>query len=296
MGHSSSKHASVDANTIQPAPAPISHEDAEKAIKIAADSLHLRLSTEEAASLKARLDQLDVPSEIRTPDELYDFLNKLGFFETEFYRNIVKTGVTLAETGGQLVKQMATNDEMKKLSSKLLFEEFDIDHNHVLDPNELMRGLLIYAVKSTDELIKLKFTSYDADNSGFLTKDEIHHLLNNYSLQTIKMLKITILIATEYAMDECGDSERLKTKYRKKIRPILEEFEKEALKSMNSHLDQIQMHWIEITDSNHDGKISIEEFKTAFDDANTQKMTDFVGSFFKDLLTKYLMKSLMSFY
>lgn len=294
MGHSHSHPQSTVATDVTSA-SPLSHEDAKIAFEKVAESLHLRLSTEEAASLKNRLGQMDVPSVIKTSNQLCDFLNQLKFFETEFFRNIVKTGVTLADTGGQLLHEIATNDEMKKVTSQLLFEEFDTDHNNSIDPNELMKGLLIYAVKSTDEMIKMRFVAFDEDNSGYLIKEEIHHLLNVFAIQSIKMLKITILVATEYAMEECRDSPETRKKYRAKIRPILEEFEREALKSMTKHMNQIQTRWTEITDTNHDGKISLDEFKQAFDEANTQQMTDFIGSFFQKPLKKYLFKAMMSF-
>ena len=272
---------------------PLSPEELKQTVITAIDELHLRLSSSDVTSLKTRLT--DVPQEIYTTDELHTFLVSIQFFETEYFKYLVKTGITIAETGGRLMQQVATDPDLEKTVSEILFTEFNSDHNDHLDANELIRGLLIYAVKSTTELIQLRFHAYDKDNSNTLTSTEIRALLQNHIAETVKMLKISIKIAAEYAMDQCDDSEKKRIKYRKKISTVLDKFDVDCHTEMLNHYDQIQSKWLELIDVDHDGVISFEEFQKAFDDKITLQMTDFMKTIVQPKFIEYFMECMTCF-
>ena len=58
-----------------------------------------------------------------------------------------------------------------------VFRTFDIDNNNVVDFKEFILGLCISG--STDPNMKLKwaFKMYDIDKNGFITQDEMNHIL-----------------------------------------------------------------------------------------------------------------------
>ena len=58
-----------------------------------------------------------------------------------------------------------------------VFRTFDIDNNNVVDFKEFILGLCVSG--STDPNIKLKwaFKMYDIDENGFITQDEMNHIL-----------------------------------------------------------------------------------------------------------------------
>ncbi len=66
-----------------------------------------------------------------------------------------------------------------------LFNIIDINHNGLIDIEELVFGLLTFAEGTPDDKIKAAFILFDTDDSMTLDRSE----LTNYFRYTLKMLK-----------------------------------------------------------------------------------------------------------
>eukprot|EP00931_Biecheleriopsis_adriatica_P006145 TRINITY_DN10759_c0_g1_i2.p1 TRINITY_DN10759_c0_g1~~TRINITY_DN10759_c0_g1_i2.p1 ORF type:complete len:376 (+),score=73.57 TRINITY_DN10759_c0_g1_i2:87-1130(+) len=122
-------------------------------------------------------------------------------------------------------------DEVKNA----VFDLFDRDANHVVDMMELICGISLLCSGTEDEKIHAVFNVFDENGDGFISMDEMYKFLTS-------VFKVVLTPVVMNAMNSMGVSVE----------------SAEDLASVTS------LECFKTADLNHDGKLSVEEFKTWF--------------------------------
>ncbi|GAM21831.1 hypothetical protein SAMD00019534_050060 [Acytostelium subglobosum LB1] len=95
----------------------------------------------------------------------------------------------------------ASDNNGRDVLVQQLFKVFDKDKDGSLDFSELMSGLCILAKGTSEERLKLYFSFFDSDNSGFVSKEEMKLML-----QTVyEKIELDPLAVTQYTIEEYVD-------------------------------------------------------------------------------------------
>jgi len=116
-----------------------------------------------------------------------------------------------------------------------LFTLLDANNDGVVDFHEFITGLSLLCKGSADEKLALCFRAYDLDNNGFISKDELAHMLKQAWVSGVKALNATT-VHQELDMAE------------------LERFAEQTARNWADSA-------FENLDANGDGKLSFDEFK-----------------------------------
>lgn len=116
-----------------------------------------------------------------------------------------------------------------------VFDLFDRDDNHVVDLMELICGISLLCGGSEDEKIKAVFDVFDVNQDGVISMDEMYNFLTS----VFKVVLTPAVISAMHSMGVDVDSP-------------------EDLASVTA------LECFKSADLNHDGKLSLEEFKVWF--------------------------------
>eukprot|EP01132_Coremiostelium_polycephalum_P006139 gene6139-7648_t len=94
-----------------------------------------------------------------------------------------------------------TTGNPKELVIKQLFKAFDKNKDGTLDFTELMSGLCILAKGTSEERLKLYFSFFDTNNTGYVTKEEMKLMLQH----VYDKIEMDPLAVTQYTIEDYVD-------------------------------------------------------------------------------------------
>lgn len=161
-------------------------------------------------------------------------------------------------------------NETENNSAKLEQAEVEIDHNPLIDPQEVI----------VPQLVKPEITPVQIESTEPLKAEEVEHFdLNNE--EQLENERVIPLSKSEQTFVDFSTESAAESKYLKTIKKALKENENEALSSVNTNLIQNankDLHFSE--NSNEESPVAdsyVEEFKTGAVNENEFNFTDFEG-------------------
>ncbi|CAE7244604.1 unnamed protein product, partial [Symbiodinium necroappetens] len=116
-----------------------------------------------------------------------------------------------------------------------VFDLFDRDDNNIVDMMELVCGISLLCKGSEEDKIQAVFKVFDENDDGFISMDEMYKFLTS-------VFKVVLTPAVIGAMNSMGVS----------------------VESAEDLASVTALECFKSADLNHDGRLSIDEFKTWF--------------------------------
>ena len=75
------------------------------------------------------------------------------------------------------------------LVTERIFNFFDQDGDGIIDFNELVSGLSVLCKGTLEEKIEYAFRGYDLDNTGFISREELHSMFKAYFNLSMELVR-----------------------------------------------------------------------------------------------------------
>jgi len=237
---------------------------------------HISSDTVQKALKEWRAKKISDTKGISTPAQLDSLLEAFGYYDTlvESIVPAIKAALPpnslLADDSPSLAKESAWEafrnlsklPAFRKLHSKMLFHGFDSDHNGSVSFREFVVGMT--AMQNDRTSAEVRFDAWDEDGNAYLTRDEVKEMWRNEaqgSMVTNRIFKASMYALT---MAHSGGVNFEEAKYIfktifKKAVVVIEKLQKEGFAKLETQEDEVDFIF-QLADTNHDNRISREEF------------------------------------
>ena len=226
------------------------------------------------------------------PDSFYDVLQKINFFDTEYYYHLNSNlgAIThtfhnhqqpsiLRRSGSRKSSIAASNSldniseiDVKRKISDEIFKEFDQDGSFYVELTELIIGLIFYCFHKENKINQLLFKRYDLDKNGSITIEELWTMLQTTATIECKIQKHLFIdsLMPFYSKEES------KTEIVKAIEDFVE-YRLDLFVNSN----EVSAYVFSLLDTNYNGQISESEFSKMNLPSTRHSITLFVDGLMK---------------
>eukprot|EP00727_Mastigamoeba_balamuthi_P011039 m51a1_g6558 hypothetical protein (216) ;mRNA; f:112275-113400 len=133
-------------------------------------------------------------------------------------------------------------DGLKKIShtplSRQLFRVFDRDNSGSIDLNEFITGITLLSNGTLDDKAEVTFKAFDTNKNGYIEESELVEMV---SASYDAAVKVALSLSDLSKMDELTSS---------------------VVSMVRTQMEGLARDMMQKLDTNHDGRLDLEEFKT----------------------------------
>ena len=249
------------------------------------------LKQKNLVELSKRIDNAKIPDTINNTDELRKVLKDVEFFENEIYYLVKCEAKGSENQKHQFIYPIIKNNQFVDVTSESMFQLFDLNHDKVIQKDELIHGLLVYASHNKEALSELSFNCCDFDGSKTLTLNEIQDMMHNNLKVTYAVLHVVMQETIKPLIQLiCSKSFVIyQTQKQKEIQmnDLLSKFLNDCCAFIMKNEAQIVKEWMNLVDINHDNVITFDEFKKTFSSSFQKKFKQIINNLIQPLAAEF---------